>query len=189
MADDRERVILVDRDDAEIGSAGKLQAHVAGSLHRAFSIFVLNSRGELLLQRRARAKYHTGGLWTNTCCGHPRPGEEVAAAAHRRLLEEMGFRCELTRRFGFLYHAQLGGGLSEHEYDHVFLGWFDGVPDPHPDEVDEWRWASLQSVWREVERDPRAFTPWFRPALEGVLRDPLLRAHAPPLPGGARTAI
>jgi isopentenyl-diphosphate Delta-isomerase len=171
-----ERVVLVDRDDAEIGSEEKLRAHARGVLHRAFSVFVLNAAGEVLLQRRAEEKYHTGGLWSNTCCGHPRPGEEIGAAAERRLFEEMGFRCRLTRRFGFVYQAELGGGLAEHEYDHVFLGWHEGDPAPDPAEVAGWRRVPLERLLREVEASPGAFTPWFRTALEGLLRDPLLRA-------------
>lgn len=189
MTDERERVILVDRDDAEIGSEEKLRAHARGALHRAFSVFVLNSRGELLLQRRAEEKYHTGGLWSNTCCGHPRPGEEVGAAARRRLGEEMGFHCDLSRRFGFVYHAPLGDGLAEHEFDHVFVGWYDGLPDPDPAEVCEWRWEPLERVYRELERSPDRFTPWFRAALEGVVPDGQVRPEGPPTRDGAPRAV
>ncbi len=185
MTDDRrlathERVILVDPDDREIGSEEKLWAHARGVLHRAFSVFVLNAAGEVLLQRRAERKYHTGGLWSNTCCGHPRPGEEVGAAAERRLFEEMGFRCGLTRHFGFVYHAELGGGLAEHEYDHVFLGWYEGAPAPDPAEVAEWRWVPMERLAREVDDAPETFTPWFRTAMDGLLRDPLPRPDGAP---------
>lgn len=166
-------MILVDRADTEIGSEEKLRAHARGVLHRAFSVFVLNPRGEILLQRRAEEKYHTGGLWSNTCCGHPRPGEETGAAARRRLREEMGFDCALTCRFGFVYRAPLEDGLSEHEYDHVFLGRFDGVPEPDPAEVSAWRWVPVERVRRELAEAPETFTPWFRPAFEGLLHDPL----------------
>lgn len=167
--DARERVILVNEDDEEIGAAGKLEAHREGRLHRAFSIFVLNGRGQLLLQRRARNKYHSGGLWTNTCCGHPRPGEETETAAHRRLREEMGFDCPLRPVFHFIYEAELDDGLWEHELDHVFVGRRDGDPSPDPEEAEAWRWASLEEVARDVERHPDDYTVWFRIALPSLL--------------------
>jgi isopentenyl-diphosphate Delta-isomerase len=169
MRDELERVILVDPDDVEIGSEQKLLAHRSGVLHRAFSVFVMNARGEILLQRRAEGKYHSAGLWTNTCCGHPRPGEDTRAAAERRLREEMGFGCALTRRHGFLYRVELEPGLWEHEYDHVFVGRWDADPEPDPTEVAEWRWQDLGSVYREVRERPDAFTSWFRLALEGLM--------------------
>lgn len=157
-----ERVVLVDENDAEVGTLEKQRAHQEGRLHRAFSVFVLNSRGEMLLQRRAAAKYHSPGLWTNTCCSHPRPGEPVDAAARRRLREEMGIDCALTPLFAFTYRAQVGPGLVEHEYDHVFVARHDGDPAPSPDEVDGWRWVPVDQVAREVREHPDAFTPWFR---------------------------
>lgn len=161
-----ERVILVDEDDVERGSAEKLRAHADGALHRAFSVLVFNRRGEILLQRRAAGKYHSGGLWSNTCCGHPRPGEETARAARRRLREEMGFECELVRLFGFRYRVELAGGLSEHEYDHVFAGRYDGAPLPDPAEVDAWRWTSLDAIRREVAEASERYTHWFPLLLE-----------------------
>jgi isopentenyl-diphosphate delta-isomerase len=159
--EDEERVVLVDEHDREHGSATKLQAHVQGALHRAFSILVLNRRGEILLQRRAAAKYHSGGLWSNTCCGHPRPGEETSAAARRRLREEMGFECDLRRLFGFHYRVELAGGLSEHEYDHVFVGRHDGDPLPESKEVEAWRWARVDAVRREIAAAAERYTYWF----------------------------
>ncbi len=174
-----ERVVLVDTDDVELGTLEKLRAHMEGALHRAFSVFVFNARGEMMLQRRAAAKYHSGGLWSNTCCSHPRPGEAVAAAAHRRLREEMGFDCALDEAFRFVYRADVGGGLTEHEYDHVFVGRFDGEPALNPAEVEAWRWVSTDQVCREVETTPEAFTFWFRVALAEVL------AHDA-VPGAAR---
>src|SRR5215207_6915560 len=156
MQDAQETVVLVDEHDREVGLAPKLEAHETGVLHRAFSVFVLNAKGELLLQRRAGIKYHCGGLWTNTACGHPRPGEPVAAAARRRLREEMGFDCELTPIGAFLYRADVGGGLHEHEYDHVFVGRHDADPDPDPAEAD---------------RSPETFTPWFPLALREMRKE------------------
>lgn len=157
-----ERVVLVDENDAEVGTLEKQRAHLEGRLHRALSVFVLNSRGEMLLQRRAPGKYHSGGLWTNTCCSHPRPGEAVDEAARRRLREEMGIDTDLTLVFEFVYRADVGPGLVEHEYDHVFIGRYDGQPRPSADEVDGWRWVPVHEVARQVRDDPDAFTPWFR---------------------------
>ncbi len=160
-----ERVVLVDRGDVPRGTAEKLQAHEEGWLHRAFSVFIVNERGQLLLQRRARRKYHSGGRWSNACCGHPRPGETTGQAAHRRLREEMGFDCPLASAGWFLYHADVGRGLVEHELDHVFVGRWSGEPAPDPAEVDGWRWVSRPRLERELEADPDAFTVWLPLAL------------------------
>lgn len=157
-----ESVVLVDENDVEVGTLEKLRAHLEGRLHRALSVFVLNERGELLLQRRAAGKYHSGGLWTNTCCSHPRPGEPVDQAARRRLREEMGIDCALAPAFAFTYRAQVGPGLVEHEFDHLFAGRWDGDPAPDPDEVDGWRWVPLADIQREVRETPERFTAWFR---------------------------
>lgn len=160
-----EHVILVDRHDNELGVEEKLTAHRTGRLHRAFSVLVLNDAGAMLLQRRADGKYHSAGLWSNTCCSHPRPGEGTAEAARRRLREEMGFECDLEPVHDFIYRAEVGGGLVEHEYDHVFLGRWNGEPRPDPDEVGDWRWVPLPALRREVARQPSHFTYWFRVAL------------------------
>ncbi|HEV2765300.1 MAG TPA: isopentenyl-diphosphate Delta-isomerase [Pyrinomonadaceae bacterium] len=160
-----ERVILVDEQDRALGSAEKLSAHTEGRLHRAFSVFVFDRAGRVLLQRRARTKYHSGGLWSNTACGHPRPEETTADAARRRLGEEMGFRCELTEAFGFVYRAELDNGLVEYEYDHVLIGVFDGDPAPDPSEVEDWRRVSLAQLRRELRERPLEFTYWLRQAL------------------------
>jgi isopentenyl-diphosphate delta-isomerase len=163
-------VILVGPDDEEIGTAAKLEAHGSGALHRAFSVFVLNDRGEILLQRRAVGKYHSGGLWSNSCCGHPRPREDTRAAAMRRLAEEMGFDCALRHLFAFTYRVALGGGLWEHEIDHVFIGHHDDAPRPDPLEVSEWRWLAPDALQTEMANDPDRFTLWLAPAFSGLLR-------------------
>lgn len=161
-----DHVILVTDDDAPVGVRRKQDAHVAGLLHRAFSVFVFDSSDRLLLQRRSLSKYHSGGLWSNTCCSHPRPGESTRAAAHRRLFEEMGFECPLRTAFSFVYRADVGDGLMEHEYDHVFTGRFDGEPAPDFDEVDDWRWIPVPALERELAETPGRFTFWFRVAFD-----------------------
>ncbi len=160
-----EQVILVDEHDRAHGTAPKLEAHRRGVLHRAFSVFVVDRAGRLLLQQRARHKYHSGGRWTNTCCGHPRPGEGVGAAAERRLREEMGFVCALRPVGRFVYRAAVGADLIEHELDHVFVGRFDGQPRPAVAEARGWRWVRLEDVRRELVNRPSQFTVWFGPAL------------------------
>lgn len=164
-----EQVILVDAQDNEIGYMEKQEAHEKGSLHRAFSVFVYNSAGELLLQRRALHKYHSGGLWTNTCCSHPRPGEGNLEAAKRRLREEMGFECTLLKAFSFLYRQEVGD-LTEHELDHVFIGSFEGTPVIDPEEVAEWRFVPMEALTEEMKAHPEQFTVWFRLCLERVQR-------------------
>jgi isopentenyl-diphosphate Delta-isomerase len=163
-----DQVILVDRHDNPIGTAGKLAAHQSGRLHRALSVFVFDPSGRLLLQRRAATKYHSGGLWSNTCCSHSRPGERTAAAAQRRLREEMGMECELTEEFSFVYRAELGNGLIEHEYDHVFFGFHGGEPVLDPNEADDARWVDLHDLAEEVRRRPEAYTFWLAVCLDKV---------------------
>lgn len=165
-----DQVILVDPHDRPVGTAEKLMAHRTGLRHRAFSVLVRNEEGELLLQRRAEGKYHSGGLWSNTCCSHPRPGEYTTTAARRRLFEEMGFDCPVTPVGSLIYRAEVGSGLVEHEYDHLFLGHWDGEPVPDPAEVSEWRWVPVAKLLDEVARHPGRFTVWFR-ALLRELRD------------------
>lgn len=163
-----EFVILVDTNDRETGKMEKMQAHIEAKLHRAFSVFVFNSKGELMLQQRALSKYHTPGLWTNTCCSHPRPGEQTIDAAHRRLVEEMGFDCEIEEVFSFLYKAPFDNNLTEHEIDHVFVGSSDAVPEINPEEVESYRFATMDSIREEMKLTPGKFTPWFRIAFERV---------------------
>ncbi len=163
-----EFVILVDTNDRETGKMEKMQAHIEAKLHRAFSVFVFNSKGELMLQQRALSKYHTPGLWTNTCCSHPRPGEQTIDAAHRRLVEEMGFDCEIEEVFSFLYKVPFDNNLTEHEIDHVFVGSSDAVPEINPEEVESYRFATMDSIREEMKLTPGKFTPWFRIAFERV---------------------
>ena len=166
----QEQVILVDPMGREIGVEEKLKAHREGKLHRAFSVFIFNTQRELLLQKRAKTKYHSGGLWTNTCCSHPRPGETYHHAAKRRLNEEMGFECELTALFSFIYHAKLENNLFEHELDHVFVGYYDGQPVPNPDEVADWKWMKIDALTRDVRENPEHYTYWFKLVLNRVLK-------------------
>jgi isopentenyl-diphosphate delta-isomerase len=161
----RDAVILVDEHGQAIGQTDKMEAHRTGTLHRAFSVFVFNTRGELLLQQRAHDKYHSAGLWTNTCCSHPRPGEATEAAAHRRLQEEMGFDCPLTEVFSLIYKTALAD-LYEHEYDHIFVGRYDGDPVPNPGEVAAWRWAPVATIAQDLTEHPERYTHWFHLAFD-----------------------
>ncbi|MCA6503311.1 MAG: isopentenyl-diphosphate Delta-isomerase [Pseudanabaena sp.] len=157
-----EKIILVDTSDRQIGTAEKLQAHRDGLLHRAFSIFVLNSQDQLLLQKRAKHKYHSGGLWTNTCCSHPRDEEPNLIAAHRRLQEEMGFDCELQELFSFVYRAELDHNLIEYEFDHVFVGYSDREPVLNPEEAEDWKWIDLAVLQADIRKHPETYTYWLR---------------------------
>ena len=163
-----EELILVNENDEEVGSGEKLQVHREGKLHRAFSIFVFDSRNRLLLQKRADTKYHSGGLWSNTCCGHPRPGETTETAAHRRLREEMDFDCELRLCSSFIYRAELDGDLTEWEYDHVLVGRYDAAPRPNPAEVGDWRWVTVDELRAGIDERPEHFTYWLRAALSKI---------------------
>jgi len=176
----QEQVVLVDTQDRPIGRMEKMEAHRQGLLHRAFSVFILNSQGELMLQQRALDKYHSGGLWTNSCCSHPRPGEDVLNAGARRLSEEMGFETQLRKAFDFIYRADLDNDMIEHELDHVLVGYFDGVPELNPTEAADYRWVSLPAVKAEIEKNPEDFTVWFRICFEpfyGFMKDSL-KLHA-----------
>lgn len=164
-----EYVILVDSNDQPTGVCEKLEAHRQGLLHRAFSVFVFNKAGELLLHRRSKGKYHSPGLWTNTCCSHPRPDEPTIAAAQRRLDEEMGLQTPLEEVFAFEYRAEFDNGLTEHEYDHVFFGWSDALPQINPEEVAEYRYLPVGEIANWMQREPEAFTVWFRICFPNVL--------------------
>lgn len=161
-----DRLILVDAEDTPIGECGKMQAHREGLLHRAFSIFVFDGAGRLLLQRRAASKYHSGALWSNTCCGHPRPGEALPDSARRRLREEMGFACVLQKVDTLLYRASFGNGLIEHEFVHIHAGRFDGPITSDPAEAAEWCWTDMPTLFEWIAREPDAFTVWFRLMVE-----------------------
>jgi isopentenyl-diphosphate Delta-isomerase len=157
-----DEVILVDAGDRPLGTMGKLEAHRQGLRHRAISVIVRDRDNRLLLQQRAAGKYHSGGLWTNTCCSHPRPGEATHDAALRRLAEEMGFTCPLTLLFTTHYRASVSGELIEDEVVHVFGGRFNGTPDPDPHEVSAWRWTTPDELADDIDRRPENYTVWFR---------------------------
>ena len=163
-----EYVVLVNESDDEIGFMEKMEAHEKAILHRAFSVFLFNSRNEFLLQRRALGKYHSPGLWTNSCCSHPRRNESSIDAAKRRLMEEMGMQCDIREIFSFLYKADVGQGLTEHEFDHVFVGFTDDCPIINPEEVDDWKYLSLDELKLQMNADPEQFTVWFRIAFAQV---------------------
>jgi isopentenyl-diphosphate delta-isomerase len=162
MGEPSDLMTLVDEDDREIGTAEKLEAHRSGALHRAISVIIWDSAGRLLLQKRAAGKYHSGGSWTNACCGHPRPGEDVHEAALRRLQEEMGFACPLERLGTIRYRAELDHGMTEHELVHMFRGVYDGTIAPNPAEAEGYQWTRLEDVRADVAVMPQRFSAWFR---------------------------
>lgn len=158
-----ENVILVDEEDKQIGTMPKMEAHQKALLHRAFSVFIMNDKGETMLQQRAADKYHSPLLWTNTCCSHQRVGESNIEAGQRRLQEEMGFFvAKLDELISFIYKAPFDNGLTEHEYDHVMIGSYDGTPKINPDEVADWKWMKPEAVRRDIERHPEKYTAWFK---------------------------
>lgn len=156
-----EQIILVDETDSEIGIMEKMEVHRKGLLHRAFSIFIFNTNGELLLQQRALSKYHSAGLWANTCCSHPKPGEETLAAAIRRLKEEMGFETTLKKAFDFTYQSTFANGLTEYEYDHVYTGIYDGMFVPNKNEVMDFSFKKINEIESLIEKNPGNFAAWF----------------------------
>lgn len=157
-----EQVILVSPQDEVLGTMPKMEAHEKAVLHRAFSVFILNDKGELMLQQRAAEKYHSPLLWTNTCCSHQRLGESNIEAGKRRLQEEMGFTTPLQELFSFIYKAPFDNGLTEHELDHVLLGSYSGTPEINPEEVAAWKWMALAEVDRDLAEHPESYTAWFR---------------------------
>lgn len=157
-----EQVILVNENDEKIGLMPKMEAHEKGVLHRAFSVFIFNESNQLLLQQRAFGKYHSPGLWTNTCCSHQRDGETSLEAGKRRLQEEMGFTAPLRETTSFIYKAPFDNGLTEHELDHILIGNFSGLPEINEDEVASWKWMSLEAVKEDIAMNPDQYTAWFK---------------------------
>lgn len=164
-----ELVILVDEEDTEIGISEKIEAHKNPKLHRAFSIFIFDSKGKMLIHQRAHGKYHCPDLWTNACCSHPKPNESTDDAAHRRLVEEMGFDTKLDELFHFIYKAPFDNGLTEWELDHVFLGTFEGEIVPNPEEVGDFKYIDLDELEEDIKNNPDNYTPWFKIAVVKVL--------------------
>lgn len=163
-----EQLILVDQSDQVVGYAGKIDTHRRGLLHRAFSILIYNTAGEMLLQKRAPGKYHSGGLWTNACCSHPLKGAGFSTCLHRRLREEMGIDCELDFAFSFIYKAEFENGLIEHELDHVYTGLYDGEVKPDPSEVGDYKWTVMDELTRDVKLHPEQYTYWFRLIIQRI---------------------
>jgi isopentenyl-diphosphate delta-isomerase len=161
-------VILVDDQDQQLGVMEKMEAHRKGLLHRAFSVFIFNEKGEMLLQQRSMNKYHSGGLWTNACCSHPRPGEDIQRAAQRRLHEEMGFVTSIEEIFDFIYKSPFENGLTEHEFDHVFIGIYDDLIDPDKKEVSDFCFKSLEEIKSSLQSSPAQYTAWFHIAFPMV---------------------
>ena len=165
-------VILVDEHDVQTGIMEKMEVHQKALLHRAFSIFIFNEKGEMLLHKRAEKKYHSGGLWTNACCSHPQPGEETLAAAQMRLQQEMGFNTELKKAFDFIYKAPFDNGLTEHEFDHVFIGTYDGDIVPNTEEVSDYCFKPVGEIKNLIQSHPQKYTEWFKiafPKMEAYL--------------------
>ena len=165
---DEPKVILVDANDVQIGVMDKMEAHRKALLHRAISVFVFNTKGEWLLQQRAMAKYHSGGLWTNTCCSHPSPGETVIDAANRRLNQEMGIHCELKELFSFTYKEPLDNELTEYEFDHVIIGNCDDKPIADINEVMDWKYLNYYHLHNDLLKNPANYTVWFKKVFERV---------------------
>lgn len=157
-----EQVILVNEKDEKVGLMPKQEAHEKGALHRAFSVFIFNDKNEVMLQQRAFHKYHTPGLWANTCCSHQRDGESSIDAGKRRLYEEMGFSTDLKEATTFIYKAHFDNGLTEHELDHILIGKYTDDPKINPDEVAAWKWMNLEDVKKDIEKNPEKYTPWFK---------------------------
>jgi len=164
----KQQVILVDKNNRKIGVEEKIKTHKEGKLHRAFSIFIFNSNGELLIQQRAKTKYHSGGLWSNTVCSHPRPDETYEKAVHRRLKEEIGFDCKLKKLFCFIYNAGFQNGLIENEYDCVFIGKFNGKPKPNTKEIMSYKWISIKKLKQDIIKNPNKYTIWLKIALNRI---------------------
>jgi isopentenyl-diphosphate delta-isomerase len=165
----KENIILVDKDDQEIGNGEKMAVHKQGQLHRAFSVFIFNNKNKLMLQKRAANKYHSPNLWSNTCCSHPYPGEETLLGAERRLTEEMGFSCDLQEIFDFCYKIKFENGLNENEYDHVFIGKYNGKPELNLKEASDWKLVKLDDLKQDLGKNPKKYTHWLKLCLDKVI--------------------
>ena len=166
-----EEVILVNEQDEASGTMEKMEAHRKGVLHRAFSVFIFNPKGEMLLQQRALGKYHSPGLWTNTCCSHPRPGESVEGAAARRLKEEMGIETALEKIFDFVYHTEFDNGLTEYEFDHVYTGTYNGTFTPDRQEVNDYCFRSMEDIEEDLRQRPEKYSSWFLIAFPKLIQE------------------
>lgn len=165
---EEDKIILVNEHDDMVGTIDKMEAHKQGLLHRAFSVFIFNSKGEMLMQQRALTKYHSAGLWTNACCSHPMPGEKTIDAAQRRLMEELGFEAPIEKIFDFTYKAEFDNGLTEHEFDHVFAGEYEGEIDANPDEVKDFCYQEISEIKNMLQEHPQKFTAWFHIAFPKI---------------------
>ena len=170
-----EYIIAVDEFDKEIGTIEKMEAHYKGILHRAFSILVFNSNNQLLLQKRNVKKYHSPGLWTNTCCSHPKYGEDLDDAIYRRIKEEMGFTCKLKEIFSFVYKVEFEDNLFENEYDHVFIGKYDGEVIPNKEEADDFKWSDINYIKNDIKINPELYTYWFKTLINKIEDKDILR--------------
>lgn len=176
-----DKINLVDGNGKRIGAVDKLEAHIKGQLHEAFSIFIFNSKGELLLQKRAKGKYHSGGLWSNTVCSHAKFGEELSQAVGRRLQEEMGISTPTKEVFSFIYRSDYENGLTEHEFDYVFVGHSDSEPVPDPEEVMDYKWMAIADLKKDIEKNPENYTTWLRKILENKEFEKILEDKKPGL--------
>ena len=158
----QENVVLVDTNNNKLGLMPKMEAHIKGILHRAFSVIIFNNNGDIMLQKRARTKYHTPGLWSNTCCSHQRDNEDNITAGKRRLYEEMGFTTQLQNFDSFIYKVSFSNGLIEHEFDHILTGVYNGIPNLNKKEVDEWKWVSIDYLYHDINNNPDNYTAWFK---------------------------
>ena len=168
---ERNKVVLVNTEDEALEEMDKMEAHVQGILHRAFSVFIFNQKGDMLIHQRATNKYHGADLWTNACCSHPQWGEDVRQSALDRLEYEMGLKCDIKKAFSFLYKTSVENNLTEHEFDHVFVGYTDENPNPNPEEVQNYQWISPEKLQEQIKAQPQLFTYWFRMALPKVLEE------------------
>lgn len=166
-----EQIVLVDTQDQEIGLMDKIEGHRKGALHRAFSVLIYNSKGEMLIQQRAKTKYHSGGLWSNACCSHPRPGETMEEAVSRRLMEELTINLKPSFSHKFIYKVTFPNDLIEHEYDHVYIGTYDGEPIANKEEIADWKYISTEELKKDIKKNPDHYSHWFKIILSQEIRE------------------